>query len=233
MRSPAGVHLLVRDLSKSYGNGASGKTPVLRGVSFELRQGEFVAIMGRSGSGKSTLLNVLGGLDTWDAGNFHFNGRDVAAMSAHDLARLRSRHIGFVFQDFNLLPSLTALENALVPFDYADVSDSEARRRSMSALTKLGLADLIGSMPNQLSGGQKQRVAIARAVVNDPEVILADEPTGALDSGSASDVMRIFEGLHADGRSIVIVTHDSDIAAYADRVLVMSDGELISGATAA
>jgi len=215
--------LLIRDLAKTY---AMGDTEVhaLRGVSLEIRRNEYVAIMGPSGSGKSTLMNMIGCLDTPTSGTYLLEGEPVSQMSDRQLAEVRNRRIGFVFQTFNLLARATVLSNVELPLVYGGVSRAERRRRATEAIAQVGLADRVHHKPNELSGGQRQRVAIARALVNRPSIILADEPTGNLDSATGGEIMRIFDSLHAAGQTIILVTHEEDIAAHARRVVRLKDG---------
>jgi putative ABC transport system ATP-binding protein len=196
----------------------------LAGVDLAIARNEYVAIMGPSGSGKSTMMNVLGCLDTPSSGRYWLNGHEVSRMADDDLARIRNREIGFVFQTFNLLPRASALANVELPLVYAGVTSRERRRRAESALARVGLAERMHHRPNELSGGQRQRVAIARALVNEPSILLADEPTGNLDSTTSVEIMRVFGQLHAQGQTVVIVTHEPDIAAHAHRVVVLRDG---------
>jgi putative ABC transport system ATP-binding protein len=196
----------------------------LAGVDLAIIRNEYVAIMGPSGSGKSTMMNVLGCLDTPSGGSYWLNGHEVSRMADDDLARVRNREIGFVFQTFNLLPRASALANVELPLVYAGVTSRERRRRAESALTRVGLAERMHHKPNELSGGQRQRVAIARALVNEPSILLADEPTGNLDSTTSVEIMRVFGQLHAQGQTVVLVTHEPDIAAHAHRVVVLRDG---------
>jgi putative ABC transport system ATP-binding protein len=200
----------------------------LDGVSLEVLEGEFVAVMGSSGSGKSTLMNVIGCLDRPTSGTYVLAGRRVSDMNRSELARVRNRVLGFVFQQFNLLTRTSALENVELPLEYAGVSSRARHKRAADALTRVGLAGRLHHHPNQLSGGQQQRVAIARAIVSDPKVILADEPTGALDSRTSVDVMAIFQGLWRSGITVVLVTHEPDVAEFASRVVLMKDGRIVS-----
>ena len=203
----------------------------LRGVDVEFRRNEYLAIMGPSGSGKSTLMNLIGCLDTPTAGEYWLNGQEVSRMSDDALARVRNREIGFVFQTFNLLPRASALQNVELPLVYAGMGSRERRQRATEALERVGLGDRIGHRPNELSGGQRQRVAIARALVNRPSILLADEPTGNLDSVTSEEIMRVFGQLHGEGQTIVMVTHEPDIATHAARVVVLRDGEIASDTT--
>ena len=223
-RSPL---IAVRELTKTYVVGEV-EVPALRGVSLEIRGGEFVALTGPSGSGKSTFMHLAGCLDRPTSGSYVLNGRDVARLSGHDLAALRNREIGFVFQGFNLLSRTTALENVELPMLYGTpVAPKERHRRATAALTAVGLAQRLDHHPNQLSGGQQQRVAIARALVNEPSLLLADEPTGNLDSRTSIEVMGIFQKLNRErGITIVLVTHEPDIAEYATRVVAFRDGRV-------
>ena len=217
----------VSDLSKTY---EAGDVPVhaLRGVSLAIDAGESVAIMGSSGSGKSTLMNILGCLDRPTGGGYRLNGIAVASMTRSQLAEIRSRFLGFVFQSFNLLARTSAIDNVELPLVYAGVAARERRRRAGAALARVGLADRMHHLPNQLSGGQQQRVAIARALVGEPKVILADEPTGNLDSRTSVEIMALFQELVAGGITVVLVTHEVDIAGYAARVIEMRDGQVVS-----
>ena len=198
----------------------------LRGVSLTIDSGEYVAIVGPSGSGKSTLMHILGCLDTPTAGTFHLAGQDVSHMSEEELAEVRNRRIGFVFQQFNLLPSMTAWQNVELPLVYAGVHRAERRERALDALAKVGLADRVQHRPGELSGGQQQRVAVARALVTEPDLILADEPTGNLDSVSADDVLGLMAQLHEAGRTLVLITHDVGVASAAGRVIGIRDGSV-------
>jgi putative ABC transport system ATP-binding protein len=215
------------DVWKIYRTGAL-EVEALRGVSFEVAAGEYLAVMGPSGSGKSTLMHILGCLDVVTSGTFRLAGEDVSEMSEEDLAHIRNRRIGFVFQQFNLLPSLTAWRNVELPLVYAGVDRNERRERALHVLDRVGLADRANHRPNELSGGQQQRVAAARALVTDPDLILADEPTGNLDSTSARDVLRLLRELHESGRSIVLITHEQDVADAAQRTMRIRDGQVLA-----
>jgi putative ABC transport system ATP-binding protein len=210
-------------VTKVYRTGAIS-VAALRGVSLHIDSGEYVAIIGPSGSGKSTLMHILGCLDTPTAGTFHLAGQDVSNMSEEELAEVRNRRIGFVFQQFNLLPSMTAWQNVELPMVYAGVPRSERKERAMAALAKVGLAGRVQHRPGELSGGQQQRVAVARALVTEPDLILADEPTGNLDSVSADDVLGLMNELHESGRTLVLITHDVGVASAAGRVIGIRDG---------
>jgi putative ABC transport system ATP-binding protein len=199
-------------------------THVLKGVSIDVKKGEFIAITGRSGSGKSTLMNILGLLDIPTTGEYILNGIDVSKMTEDEQALVRNKEIGFVFQSFNLLQRATALENVILPAIYAGVSEDDRKKRATSLLGKLGLGEKINSKPNQLSGGQQQRVAIARALMNNPELILADEPTGNLDTSSGEEVMKILKELNSEGKTIVLITHEFDIAKKARKIIQLDDG---------
>jgi ABC-type lipoprotein export system ATPase subunit len=218
--------IVLRDVSKVY---AAGQTVhALRGVDVEIAAGEFVAIMGASGSGKSTLMNILGCLDTPTSGSYLLDGVPVQDRNADALAALRNRRMGFVFQQFNLLPRTSALENVELPLLYAGVRQPERSRRALAALQRVGLADRSSHNPAQLSGGQQQRVAIARALVNEPALILADEPTGALDSETSTEVMQLLDTLNRQGITVILVTHEADMAAWARRRLLFKDGRLVA-----
>ncbi len=200
----------------------------LRGVSLTISRNEYVAIMGPSGSGKSTMMNVLGCLDTPDAGSYWLNGQEVSQLTDDALARVRNKEIGFVFQTFNLLPRASALHNVELPLVYAGVSASGRSERARQALDRVGLGDRMHHRPNELSGGQRQRVAIARALVNDPSILLADEPTGNLDSNTSEEIMAVFAELHRLGQTVIMVTHEPDIAEHAERVVTLRDGRVES-----
>lgn len=208
---------------KTYATGAIS-VEALRGIDVRIAEGEYVAIIGPSGSGKSTLMHILGCLDVPTEGRYRLAGRDVSDLDEADLARIRNREIGFVFQQFNLLPSLTAVRNVALPLVYAGVQADERERRARLALERVGLADRAGHRPGELSGGQQQRVAVARALVTEPALILADEPTGNLDSVSSADVLGLFGELHETGRTVVLITHEPEVAERADRVLAIHDG---------
>ena len=206
---------------------------VLRDINLHIRQGEYLSILGPSGSGKSTLMNIIGCLDTPTRGSYILHGRQVDDMNEKELARLRSKEIGFVFQNSQLLPRLTAQQNVELPLIYADVSTKERRRRAKEMLERVGLSDRMGHYPNQLSGGQQQRVAIARALVGNPSILLADEPTGALDQKTGKQVMQLFRSLNDEGRTVIMITHDMNVAANARRTVHIIDGELTEGGDAA
>jgi putative ABC transport system ATP-binding protein len=217
----------VRELTRDYDMG-SEVVRALRGVDLTIRRNEYVAIMGPSGSGKSTLMNLLGCLDTPTGGEYWLNGVEVSRLDDNQLARVRNKEIGFVFQTFNLLPRATALHNVELPLIYAGLRSSERRRRAAAALAKVGLQDRMHHKPNELSGGQRQRVAIARALVNEPSILLADEPTGNLDSATSGEIMDVFAALHAQGQTVIMVTHEADIAGHARRVVTLRDGVIHS-----
>ena len=217
----------IRDLTREYRMGAE-LILALRGVTLEIHRNEYVAIMGPSGSGKSTMMNVLGCLDTPSAGEYWLNGEEVSRLSDDALARVRNREIGFVFQTFNLLPRATALHNVELPLVYAGVRARERRDRAAAALERVGLGQRMDHRPNELSGGQRQRVAIARALVNQPSILLADEPTGNLDSVTSEEIMEVFAALHAAGQTVIMVTHEPHIAARAERRIVLRDGQVES-----
>jgi putative ABC transport system ATP-binding protein len=217
--------ITTQDLWKTYVMGEE-EIHALRGLSINIERGEYVAIMGPSGSGKSTLMNLIGCLDTPSKGSYQLNGKEVADMNDDDLARIRNEEIGFVFQTFNLLPRATALHNVELPLVYAGVSAKDRQTRAMQALEKVELTSRSTHRPNELSGGQRQRVAIARALVNNPSILLADEPTGNLDSKTGEEIMTVFSKLHGGGNTIILVTHEADIAAHAHRVIYVRDGQV-------
>ncbi len=219
--------IVTRGIRRDYDMGGE-VVHALRGVDLAIRRNEYVAIMGPSGSGKSTLMNIVGCLDTPNAGEYWLNGELVSRMKDDELARVRNREIGFVFQTFNLLPRATALHNVELPLVYAGVPSAERKRRAKEALEKVQLGDRIDHRPNELSGGQRQRVAIARALINNPAILLADEPTGNLDSQTSDEIMRVFEGLASGGQTVIMVTHEPDIAAHARRIVVLRDGRISS-----
>jgi putative ABC transport system ATP-binding protein len=214
------------DVEKVYRSG-SLEVRALADVSMVIREGEFVAIAGPSGSGKSTLMHIIGCLDVPSSGTYRLAGQDVSAMNEEQLADVRNRRIGFVFQQFNLLPSLSALRNVELPLAYSGIARAERRDRAIAALEKVGLADRVEHRPGELSGGQQQRVAVARALVTEPALILADEPTGNLDSTSTAEVLGLFQDVHASGRTIVLITHEHDIAASAERIVNIFDGRIV------
>lgn len=216
----------IQGITKTYVNGKLS-VPVLHGIDLVVNKGEFVSIMGSSGSGKSTFMNILGCLDRPTTGSYRLNGDEVATLSDDELAYVRNKQIGFVFQSFNLLTKLTALENVALPMIYAGVNKKMRIERATQLLQSVGLGERMDHLPSELSGGQRQRVAIARALANNPAIIMADEPTGNLDSKSTIDVMNIFRGLHDEGRTILLVTHEPDIATYASRNVVLKDGIIV------
>jgi putative ABC transport system ATP-binding protein len=215
------------NIYKTYGTGEI-QVHALSGVNLVIESGEYCAIMGSSGSGKSTLMNIIGCLDRPTVGNYYLNGENVALLSARQLAVVRNQQIGFVFQQFHLLPQLTALENTMLPMVYGGIADQERKERAEQALIKVGLGNRLNNKPNQLSGGQQQRVAIARAIVNKPLIILADEPTGALDSETTKEVMAIFKQLNQEGITLIIVTHEKDVGEQSRRIITFSDGKIIA-----
>jgi putative ABC transport system ATP-binding protein len=217
--------IVTRNLTREYVMG-SETVRALRGVDITIRKNEFVAIMGPSGSGKSTLMNMIGCLDSPTGGEYWLNGHRVSELGDDELARIRNKEIGFVFQTFNLLPRASSLHNVELPLVYAGIGGKERKAMATEALRRVGLADRMGHKPNELSGGQRQRVAIARALVNEPSILLADEPTGNLDSATGVEIMALFEGLYRDGQTIVLVTHEHDIAEHAHRQVLMKDGRV-------
>ena len=220
----------LKDIWKTYVTGGEVRVDALKGVSLSIHPGEFVAIMGASGSGKSTLMNILGCLDRPSEGQYFFAGQDVSKLDADALAYLRREAFGFVFQSYNLLASATAEENVEIPAIYAGLSPEERRQRATQLLDSLGLGDRLSHRPSQLSGGQQQRVSIARALMNGGQIILADEPTGALDSKSGAEVMALLEDLAAEGHTVILITHDATVAAHANRVIFMADGKIVEQA---
>ncbi len=219
--------IYIKDLVKNYYVG-SVVVDALKSISIEIFKGEYVAIMGPSGSGKSTLMNILGCLDTPTSGQYNLNGKDVSKLTDDNLAAIRNKEIGFVFQTFNLLQRYTALENVTLPLIYSGISKTERRKRANEVLDAVGLADRVTHKPNELSGGQRQRVAAARALVNRPSIILADEPTGNLDSKTGVDIMSLFEDIHKMGNTVIVVTHEETIAQQAHRIIRLMDGEVSS-----
>jgi putative ABC transport system ATP-binding protein len=217
----------MREMVREYQMGTE-LVQALRGVSLQIRRNEYVAIMGPSGSGKSTLMNLIGCLDTPNSGEYWLNGQEVSRMSDDALARVRNREIGFVFQTFNLLPRATAHQNVELPLVYAGLTARQRTERASQALARVGLANRMHHRPNEMSGGQRQRVAIARALVNEPSILLADEPTGNLDSVTSEEIMQVFGDLHAQGQTVVLVTHEPDIAEHAARTIVLRDGRVAS-----
>jgi putative ABC transport system ATP-binding protein len=218
--------LKVKNIVKRYVTGEIDFT-ALKNIKLKIEKGEFTSIMGPSGSGKSTLMNILGCLDRMDSGTYFLNGKNVSNLGDKELAYIRNKEIGFVFQAFNLLPRMTVLENVELPMAYAGISMKERREKAMSALDKVGLSDRVKHRPNEISGGQKQRVAIARAIVNTPAVIMADEPTGNLDTKSSVEIMKIFQDLNNEGATIIMVTHENDIAQHTKRIVRFKDGEIV------
>ena len=219
----------LRDIRKTYVMGAE-EVHALNGITLDIERGEYVAIMGSSGSGKSTLMNLLGCLDTPTSGSYQLNGTPVQGLEDTALAAIRNKEIGFVFQTFNLLARTNALQNVELPLIYAGVPRSERRERARRALERVGLGDRMHHKPNELSGGQRQRVAVARALVNDPSILLADEPTGNLDSATSTEIMALFDELHGQGNTVVLVTHEADIAEHAWRQVHLRDGQILSDA---
>jgi len=226
--APDSCIICTEDLWKTYDMGSEQQVQALRGISVRIQRNEYVAIMGPSGSGKSTLMNLIGCLDTPSKGSYWLNGQLVSELDDDELARIRNKEIGFVFQTFNLLPRATSLHNVELPLIYAGVPAEERIERAKKVLTAVGMDERMHHKPNELSGGQRQRVAIARALVNDPSIMLADEPTGNLDSQTGLEIMALFDKLHEQGNTIVLVTHEHDIAAYAHRVIHIRDGQVFS-----
>ncbi len=222
-RTPGPLVIDIANVTKLYVMGEE-TVHALRGVNVKVHRNEYLAIMGPSGSGKSTLMNMLGCLDTPTSGHYEFSGKDVSIMTDDELADIRNREIGFVFQTFNLLPRSTSLANVELPLIYAGIGPGERREKAVQALHNVGLGERMGHKPNELSGGQRQRVAIARALVNNPSIILADEPTGNLDSKTGEEIMQLFEDLYAQGNTIIVVTHEEDIARHARRIVRLRDG---------
>jgi putative ABC transport system ATP-binding protein len=217
----------LKDITKTYTKNGGVEVKVLQGINLSIKRGEFVSIMAPSGMGKSTMMNIIGCLDSPTSGDYLLDGTAVMGMNDDDLSRTRNKKIGFVFQSFNLLPMTTALENVELPLIYSE-GDVDTKAKARAALEAVGLGDRINHLPSELSGGQQQRVAIARALVNDPAIILADEPTGNLDSTSSDEVMSIFKKLHNDGRTVILVTHEHDVAERAERIIRMKDGQVVS-----
>ena len=223
MEKKDAIAIRLRDIKKIYKMGGQ-ELAALNGINLDIKRGEFAALMGPSGSGKSTLMNILGCLDRPTVGSYELEGKEVAHLSDDELAVMRNKHIGFVFQNFNLLSRISSLENVALPLVYAGVGASERRKRAQEVLEAVGLGDRAEHMPNELSGGQRQRVAIARALVNNPEIIMADEPTGNLDTKSTKEIMEIFQEMHGRGKTIILVTHEPEIAVCANRQLLVRDG---------
>ena len=221
------IVIQLTSVTKVYRSGSLA-VPALRGVSLSIRTGEYVAISGPSGSGKSTLMHILGCLDVATAGEYRLAGEDVSQLTEEKLARIRNQRVGFVFQQFNLLSSASAWRNVELPLVYAGIPRASRRTRAITALSRVGLANRVEHRPGEMSGGQQQRVAVARALVTDPALVLADEPTGNLDSAATEDVLAVFDELHAAGRTVVVITHDAEVAARAARVIVLRDGAILS-----
>lgn len=217
--------ILLKKIVRNFALG-SQTVKVLKGIDLSIKHNEYVALMGPSGSGKSTVMNLLGCLDTPTSGEYWLNGKDVSRLTDNDLAEIRNSEIGFVFQTFNLLPRSTALENVMLPLIYAGMGSKERKERAEEVLTQVGLADRMDHRPNQLSGGQRQRVAVARALVNRPSIILADEPTGNLDSKTSVEIMNLFNEIHSNGNTVILVTHEEEIALHSNRIIRLRDGEI-------
>ena len=217
----------IKDLKKSYFLGNT-PVPVIHGINMHIKKNEYVSIMGPSGSGKSTLMNILGCLDTATSGHYYLNEVDVNTLSDDDLSVMRNKEIGFIFQSFNLLPRLNAIQNVELPLIYSGITRDERKERALNALEKVDLSDRVNHKPTELSGGQRQRVAIARALVTNPGILLADEPTGALDSKTGVEIMRLFEELHKEGNTIILITHEPEVASYAHRNIYLKDGMIHS-----
>ena len=217
----------LKNITKTYTKNGGVEVKVLQGINLSIKRGEFVSIMAPSGMGKSTMMNIIGGLDRPTSGDYLLDGTAVMTMNDDDLSRTRNKKIGFVFQSFNLLPMTTALENVELPLIYS-ADDVDIKAKARAALEAVGLGDRVNHLPSELSGGQQQRVAIARALVNDPAIILADEPTGNLDTASSDEVMAIFKKLHKEGRTVILVTHENDVAERAERIIRMKDGQVVS-----
>lgn len=215
----------IKGITKTYYTGGESLT-ALNKIDLRIEKGEFTAIMGPSGSGKSTMMNILGLLDRFDAGTYFLNGQDVSNLTDNESALVRNKEIGFIFQSFNLMPRMTILENVELPMVYANVPKKERRERALKALDRVGLSNRVKHRPNEISGGQKQRVAIARAIVNQPSVLMADEPTGNLDSKTTLEIMRIFQEINAEGTTVVMVTHEPEVAEYTKRIVLFKDGEI-------
>jgi len=226
MKQARAPSILTRQLGKVYSPGTEAEVVALKDVDLRIDRGDFVAIMGPSGSGKSTLMNLIGCLDTPSSGSYECDGIDVSTLDAEELAILRRDKIGFVFQGFNLLPRMSALDNVAMPMGYAQVRPAERQERAHEALVAVGLGERASHRPSELSGGQQQRVAIARALINNPPILLADEPTGALDSKTGEEILALFKRLRDADHTVILITHDAEVAAHADRIFVMRDGEL-------
>ena len=218
----------IKDMTKDYSLGNNIVVPALKNINLKIDKNEYVAIMGPSGSGKSTLMNILGCLDTPTTGHYYFNDTDISAFDDDELSAMRNREIGFIFQNFNLLPRLNSLQNVELPLVYAGVPPQERRERAIRALERVQLANRMDHKPSELSGGQRQRVAVARALVTNPGILLADEPTGALDSKTGEEMMRLFHELHSEGNTIIVITHEQEIANYANRNIFIKDGIISS-----